>query len=382
MRWIIIIAIVVCVSYVLFAAFFFVFGGDDEILENLTKELDDNTVGEVVNVIELEEGAGVSNKTFVSDGALSFRELSLDLKSKSEEISLSTSDRRLNRDESVVDVFGRYATSQNLPIFLGRDINETLDYVQTLRFPDTFLFNRFSNDDHLDGNRTYGVDFLNNEVIFDYSIDFGEDYSWDDIVGKTVFLFGRSHYVVSSDFNSNSIDFFEFPYSFDVYKNETVGLSSPFFNQTNFSIDLITGGKVVLKVNGERIKDLQEGQIYRGDNFVFYLDKIIFSSAEDDRVKIVIAPEEVFFKGLALGRGLEFLEGFDIFYSSEDEEELGEITISWSVIEPSFLTSKVSLMMPSFENVEFSMSGRKTWGAEEYYEIYLKAETYEIIESN
>lgn len=347
--------------------------------ESSFEEIEEIESGEIINPIE--EEVIVKEEPLIEfenkSEEIIFKSIALSTKSIEETILLEKENRKLNLNEKLVDVFGKYVWSEDLPIFLGNDIEIFNAYVQKIEISEDVEIKRFSDDEYDDGEYTNGFNFSRNDLILDYKIEFIDELSWDELIGKNIFILGRDYEIISADYISRSITLLESPYSLILKEGEILEFETP-KGKNNLSIHFLNKDYVSMEVNKEEIKRLYEGEDYVGENFEIKIKSIMFLDKNaNNKIEVTISPKRLIFDGGDLKYNSEEIEGIETSFISTSEDSLDAIEVSWKLSEDSFLTSTTTLTMPFFETISLTMSGKKVDERSNYYwEIFLNTNKY------
>ena len=372
MRWEVVAGIFVSIVLVV-SVFFFLFDSfgkdefgefDESFVERGNFSEGSVRVEEVLNVFDDVENFDIENTSVV-------RFVNFSINSSVESSIFSNSDRHLNLNENLKDVFGRYVDEDSFDIFF--ESGGDFDYRQKIEVGNGFMLEDFEDEDDED-EKVFGFMLDSGDVIFNYSIDFSKGILWEDFSGSEIFMFGRDYYVF--DGSSDRIGFLEFPGFFDLYYDEDVVLEHPMIGLVNFSLDFLNKEKVILNVDGERVRSLNVGEFYVGEGFYIFVEDILYSGKGEGRVELVISPRRIIVEDGYIKPESEIIEDIEFFISPEDEDLIEEIKFSWVLDDEFFLGKDVELSVPFFDNLNFSISDVKSEDSgKSYVDVYLSVES-------
>ena len=277
----------------------------------------------------------------------------------------------------ILDVYAVDITEDKLPILLtdGKFIdndNDEFDYTQKIEMANSTL-TMFDDNDYKEDTPTIGMKISNGVNILNYTIDFSDEPTFNDLSTTTMPLMGKEYYVLTVLTTNVSLTLLDSAVDTLLAEGETTTLTVE-GKSYDCSVSFVSSAsEVKLLINGETTNALQASETQKlSDGSYVGVKEVLYTGKDTGTSKVEFS----------IGSGkLKLTNDSDIEMNEDtisdlkafinwgaDNDHLGSIMLQWNADDDKFAAPDSEILMPGFETVKISFGGM-VWPAEEEIKI-------------
>ena len=266
--------------------------------------------------------------------------------------------------QGVKDIVSTDITEDNLPSLLsdGKYIdldNDEKDYIQKITMAN-LTFSMFDDNDYKTDTPTIGFKINNGANVLNYTLDFTDEPTWDDIGTTTLPFMGKEYYVLTTNYPSTntSLTLLDSAAETILSEGETTTLVVDGVSYA-ISISFIGSASVKLDVNGEITNSLAESATFKlADGAYVGIKDIMYTSKDTGLSKVEFS---IGSGKLLLTNGLDVKMNDESISNLEVEitagASLSEIKVIWKADDELFITDDSEVIMPGFKTIKLNFGG-------------------------
>jgi len=282
-------------------------------------------------------------------------------------LKLEKSTNKLNLGDTMTDVYATALDDDELSNVLASGVYEDeegteYDYDQTIAL-EALEVEHFANSD-IDANEVpvIGFEITDGTDVLTYTLDFVDTVENSSALLETTYLtmLGREYYISEWDATDKVMTLLDTANTATVYSDGPVSVT---VGTTTYEVEIVsvddTDSEAVLKVNGEEISAISEGNSRKiaEDTYLSVLDlKEATRESDQHRVKFSIGTGQIV---LTDNDNLEVNEEAveEITVDFDVTTDLNSLELLWTADEDLFLVPGMDIIMPGFETIKLSMGG-------------------------